>query len=78
VRSRWRVWLGGRGSQLLDHSLDVLKCGNLAIRGFHSFLPYLTLLVGLKDDKGADLVFRSWLDFTRGAKLTTRVVIGDR
>jgi len=39
---------------------------DLASRGgFHSFLPYCTLLFGLKGDQGADLVFGSWLDFTR-------------
>jgi len=65
VRSRWRVWLGGRGSQLRNRSLDV-PILDLAIRGSHGFLPYLALLVRLKDGQGADLLFVNRLDFTRG------------
>jgi len=65
VRSRWRVWLGGRGSQLLNQRLDLLKSDDLAIRGSHGFLPYLALLVGFKDGQGADLGFINRLDFTR-------------
>jgi len=64
VRSRWRVWLGGRGSQLLNQRLDLLKSDDLAIRGSHGFLPYLALLVGFKDGQGADLGFINRLDFT--------------
>jgi hypothetical protein len=60
------VWLGGRGSQLLNRILDVLICGDLTICGFHGCLPNLTLLRGLKDGQGADLAFVDRLDFTRG------------
>jgi hypothetical protein len=35
--------------------------------GSHSFLPDLSLLLGFKGDQGADLFFKNWLDFTRGA-----------
>jgi len=63
----------GRGSQLLNRISDVLR-RDLASRGgfrsfFHSFLPYLALLCGLKLGKGADLVFGSGLDFHKGVKV---------
>ena len=60
------VWFGGRNSQLLNRILDVLICDDLTICVFQGFLPYLTLLRGIKDSKGANLAFVDRLDFTRG------------
>jgi len=58
--------------QLVHQPLDLLIGDDLAIRGSHGFRPYITLLVGIKDGKGADLIFAGRFDRGRGQILSDR------